>query len=118
MYEIFEQLLQKFNYTAYKVSKDTGIPQSTIYSWKSSNRRISSDIGERLAAYFNVSIDYLMTGTERSDKETTFEAQNGTERKVLMLCRKAGEISEEERELLVKQFESTVDMFLKVKGLK
>lgn len=38
MYEVFEQLLQKFGVTAYQVSKATGIPQSTLSNWKARNR--------------------------------------------------------------------------------
>ena len=34
MYEIFEQLLQKYGLSAYKVSKETGITQSTLSDWK------------------------------------------------------------------------------------
>ena len=32
MYEVFEHLLQSFGVSAYKFCKDTGIPQSTIYT--------------------------------------------------------------------------------------
>jgi transcriptional regulator with XRE-family HTH domain len=64
MYEIFEELLVKFNVTAYKVSKETGVPQSTLSSWKSKKNKISPENAEILAKYFNVSIDYLMTGIE------------------------------------------------------
>ena len=34
MYEIFEQLLQKFNVTPYKISKETGVTQTTLSNWK------------------------------------------------------------------------------------
>lgn len=34
MYEIFEQLLRKYGLSAYKVSKETGITQSTLSDWK------------------------------------------------------------------------------------
>ena len=34
MYSIFEQLLQKYGVSTYKVSKDTGIAQSVFSSWK------------------------------------------------------------------------------------
>ena len=30
MYEIFEQLLQKLNVTPYKISKETGVTQTTL----------------------------------------------------------------------------------------
>ena len=60
MYEIFEQLLQKFGVTAYQVSKATGIGQSTLSSWKMRNNILGSDKLQKIADYFGVSIDYLL----------------------------------------------------------
>lgn len=34
MYEVFEQLLQKFGVTPYKISKQTGVTQTTLSNWK------------------------------------------------------------------------------------
>lgn len=34
MYEIFEQLLQKYGVSAYKVAKATGVTQSALSDWK------------------------------------------------------------------------------------
>ena len=70
MYEIFEQLLQKFGVTTYQVSKATGIGQSTFSSWKTRRNLLSPDKAKKLADYFGVSIDYLMTGKEDAEKET------------------------------------------------
>ena len=71
MYEIFEQLLQKFGVTTYQVSKATGISQSTLSNWKSRRNLLSPDKAKKLADYFGVSIDYLMTGKEEAEKEPT-----------------------------------------------
>lgn len=67
MYEIFEQLLQSYGISAYKFCKETGISQSTISTWKSKRNLISGEIAKRIAEYFNVSLEYLMTGEENSD---------------------------------------------------
>ena len=67
MYDVFEQLLQKFGVTTYQVSKATGIGQSTFSSWKSRRNLISGDKAKKIADYFNVSVDYLMTGEDKSD---------------------------------------------------
>ncbi len=70
MYEIFEQLLQKFNVTTADVCKATGIGQSTMSNWKSRRNLISGKNAQLIADYFGVSVDYLMTGKEKdiSDK--------------------------------------------------
>lgn len=65
MYEVFEQLLQNFGVTAYKVSKETGIPQSTLSDWKRGRSIPKQDKLQKIADYFNVSLEYLMTGEEK-----------------------------------------------------
>lgn len=65
MYEVFEQLLQKFGVTAYQVSKATGISQSTLSNWKARRNLIRGDKAQKIADYFGVSVDYLMTGEEK-----------------------------------------------------
>lgn len=58
--EIFIQLLQSRNITAYKLSKDTGISQALISNWKKGTKIPASDNLLKIADYFNVSIDYLL----------------------------------------------------------
>lgn len=69
MYEIFEQLLQKRNVTPYRVHKETGVAQSTLSDWKNGKGTPKAESLKKIADYFRVSIDYLLTGTE-SEKET------------------------------------------------
>lgn len=117
MYEIFEQLLQKYSLSTYKVSKETGIPQSTFSSWKSKKGLISSEKAKILADYFGVSVDYLM-GVESDKKENKFEAKTEDERELLLLCRKISKVSEEDKQVIVNNFKSTIDLYLKAKGVK
>ena len=69
MYEIFEQLLQKFNVTPYKISKETGVTQTTLSNWKNGKSTPSTANMQKIADYFNVSIDYLMIGEENEGGE-------------------------------------------------
>ena len=62
MYEKFAELLEKTNKTAYQVSKDTGIPQSTLSNWKAGRSNPKVDKLKILADYFNVSIEYFLKG--------------------------------------------------------
>ena len=72
MYEVFEQLLQKYGITAYKVSKETGITQSTLSDWKRGRSTPKTDNMKKIADYFGVSVEYLMTGKEEpKEKEIT-----------------------------------------------
>lgn len=71
MYEIFERLLQKHGVTAYKVSKETGVTQSTLSDWKRGRSTPKTDNMKKIADYFGVSVDYLMTGVEDASKTET-----------------------------------------------
>ncbi len=71
MYEIFEQLLQKFDVTAYKVSKETGVTQSTLSDWKRGRSTPKTDNMKKIADYFGVTVDYLMNGEEEPQKKET-----------------------------------------------
>lgn len=71
MYEIFEQLLQKYGVTAYKVSKETGVTQTSLSNWKSGRNTPSTKTLQRIADYFGVTVDYLMTGKEEPEKKET-----------------------------------------------
>lgn len=72
MYEIFEQLLQKFGVTTADVCKATGIGQSTMSNWKNRRNLISGKNAQLIADYFKVSVDYLMTGKEKDGGETYY----------------------------------------------
>ncbi len=67
MYTIFEQLCQANNISQYQVSKATGIPQSTLSTWKKRGTDLSSDKMQIIADFFNVSLEYLVSGRSSSD---------------------------------------------------
>jgi|GEM_PF-627737 Helix-turn-helix. len=64
MYERFEELLLKHDITAYRVSKETGITTATFSSWKQGRYTPKQDKLQKIAEYFNVSIDYLLGHTD------------------------------------------------------
>ena len=67
MYEIFEQLLQKYDLTAYKVAKEAGVTQTALSNWKTGKSTPTTKTLQKIADFFGVSIDYLMTGKETED---------------------------------------------------
>ena len=66
MYEIFEQLCNEKGVTPYKVSKETGISRTTFSDWKGGKYELKYDKLERIADYFGVTVDYLMTGNDEN----------------------------------------------------
>lgn len=52
MYEKFSELLQKYDISAYKVSKDTGIVQATLSAWKNGDStRLFTRLPQNIARY-------------------------------------------------------------------
>ena len=66
MYEVFEQLLQKYGISAYKVAKEAGVTQTALSNWKNGRNTPSAPTLQKIAG---VTVDYLMTGKEEIEKE-------------------------------------------------
>lgn len=64
MYEIFKKLCQDNEVTPYRVCKETGLTTATISNWKAGRYVPKTDKMQKIADYFGVSIEYLMTGKE------------------------------------------------------
>lgn len=69
MYEIFERLCKERGVTPYRVSEATGIRTSSLSGWKAGKFTPKQEKLKKIADYFGVSIEYLMTGEEPEDKE-------------------------------------------------
>ena len=64
MYGIYAKLRDERGLTDYKVSKLTGIGQSTFSDWKSGKTKPKLAKLEKIAEVLGVSLEYLMTGKE------------------------------------------------------
>ena len=64
MYEVFERLLAEHGITAYKVAKATGITTATLTSWKKGRYTPKQEKLQKIADYFGVTVEYIMTGKE------------------------------------------------------
>ena len=83
MYEIFSELLQKYGVTPYKVSKETGVSQSTLSDWKRGISTPQPDKLQKIADYFGVPLTYLLTGnTSEQKKEKSSELNSRDERDI------------------------------------
>ena len=64
MYSIFEKLCSERGVTAYRVCKETGITTSTLSNWKAGRYTPKADKLKKIADFFGVSVEYLLTGKE------------------------------------------------------
>lgn len=58
--EILTKLMDSRNLSAYRIFKDTDIPEATIGRWKNGKSVPNSENLQKLSAYFGVSTDYLL----------------------------------------------------------
>ena len=64
MFKQFEELMNEKHLNMRKVSQATGIPYSTFTDWKVGRYTPKIDKLKKIADFFGVSVDYLMTGNE------------------------------------------------------
>lgn len=69
MYETYRKLRNSLGYKDSDVAKGTGITKSTFSDWKTGRSIPKMDKLKKIANYFNVSVDYLMTDMEIDTKE-------------------------------------------------
>lgn len=78
MYDYYEELLKRHGCKSADVAKATGIHPSTFTDWKKGKSAPKADKLQKIADYFGVSVDYLMTGNENGyyfNEETARKAQ-------------------------------------------
>lgn len=78
MYEIFEKLLKERGLKAADVARGTGLTSTFFTEWKKGKSKNPSPVNlQKIADFFNVSLDYLMTGSDSrySDEDTLLDVR-------------------------------------------
>lgn len=60
-------LMKQRGITQYRLSKDIGISEGVFPAWKKNTQKPSTDLVVKIAAYFNVTTDYLLGITENPE---------------------------------------------------
>lgn len=84
--DVFNNLIQSKDVTAYKISKETGISEALISNWRSGRQLPKYDNLKILADYFDVSADFLLERTNVANNTLTLKKED--------------QITEQERKLL------------------
>lgn len=96
MYERFAILLAENGLSTYRFSKETGIPQTTLSSWKTGNSTLKVDKLEKIADYFHVSIDWLLGKTDDRNGYAGFEVHNSTSKQKYFAPKELKKLLEDE----------------------
>lgn len=114
--EIFVQLLQKKGISALDVSRDISVPKSIVYEWKNGKRQPSVENLIKLADYFDVSVTYLLTGSDMSSigaqHSSDVHVEDDDEKELLLMLRAAKKISISDHDELVKNFRNNLQIYL------
>lgn len=68
MYERFEILLSEHNMKAVEFCRKSGVPQSTISTWKSGKHEVKQSTIKKIADFFGVSMAWLLGETDSREE--------------------------------------------------
>lgn len=108
IYKRFDELRKAKGVTVYAVSKATGITTTTFTNWKKGKYTPKQDKLQLIADYFNVSLDYLMTGKENRFSDEMAEKDiklSFMSERLKDYALKLAELSQENQELIIKMIE-------------
>lgn len=110
MYNRFVELLQEKGITAYRVSKDTGVTQTTLSDWKTGRATPKTATLKKIADYFDISLDWLIGNSEyRKDGDCS------TSQDIALVARHLEQIPEEDRKAIIRSIEATIDVYFNTK---
>ena len=75
---LLEEFLTAFNISAYRLAKETGIPQTRVSQILRGNRRITADTALRLSKYFGNSAKFWLGLQDDYDLEEELLAKGST----------------------------------------
>ena len=115
MYEIFEQLLQKYDVTSYKVAKEAGVTQTALSNWKTGKSTPTTKTLQRIADYFGVTIDYLMTGEEKENDKYYVNEETAEMAQTLFKTKPLRVLFDAAKDATPEDLETTYNMLMALK---
>lgn len=113
--------LNKYDMTQSDLAKRLGVGATSVYNWCNGIKSPRMDKVDAMCNIFNCRRFDLMEEKSHNQLEEIdpmYIAKDDTERRLLVLCRKASDANPEEKEAIINCFENFIDIFLKAKGIK
>ena len=115
--EIIDQLCLEKGIKGSKLCDDIGISRSTLTELRKGRAKtLSIKNANKIANYFNVSVEYLL-GTNEQKEIPADKGSEDEDDDFVVLARHMKKIPEKERQRIIKNFRETVDMYLEVMGI-
>lgn len=78
LYERIKQLCESRSITGYRMSDDIGISKSILTDLKSGRKKgLSAEVANKIANYFDVTVDFLLTGESPTNEKTPQSEDQG-----------------------------------------
>lgn len=106
-----KKLRENKNISQKELAENIGVSDVMISMYEQDKKQPSLVTISKIAEYFYVTTDFLL-GREEIDYKKT-----DTEYKIQILARKADNLTDDERDMLMKHFEDSIDIYLKAKGI-
>lgn len=109
-YSQLEQLCLHKSITMSALLTELNISKSAIQRWKTGGLP-NSQTAKKIAAYFNVSTDYLLYGKEHNpETKESIDEEDNLDR--ILLERSTTPLPDDQKRILMKLIDSTIDTFL------
>ena len=120
-YENYAKLKEAKGVNDFAVSKATGIAPATMSDWKNGRTEPKIDKLQKIAEYFNVSLEYLMTGkdTEKvsdSGKKYYFSDETAELAQEAFANKKTRILLDATRDLKPDDMQMVIDLAMRLKG--
>ncbi len=109
--ENIKLLRKKRNISQKTLGELLNVSQQAVGKWESGKCEPDNSVIVKLAEIFEVSTDFLLNGSDT-------EKKSSTEPRLRLLARHLDELPDEQRERIIKNFEDTIDDYLKIMGIK
>lgn len=95
-FDIFKLLCEKKGVSPKKATEDIGLSNSITTKWKKTGATPKGDTLQRIADYFGVTTDYLLTGEETKKAPTQGGERKVTDRQIKAAFFHGADMTEEE----------------------
>ena len=111
IYDRIKILCKEKKLSVNKLEEKLGFSKGSLCKIDANNPSVEKM--QKLADFFGVTVEYLSTGVESTEQEKN----TIKDKDLIVLYRKLEQVPDDERQMMIEQFNSSIDVFLKRKGL-